>query len=329
MPLKSIRHALPWAVLTTALLGAPSAFALEESDRLWRLGTNAFLDRLYPTAQQALERFIARSPADPRVPGAWLTLGKTQLALDDLARAAESFERALAFEPPPGRSQEARFWAAETLFRLKRYDEARVAYGAVIRADAASPLAPDAMYGLAVTELRLRRLESAIASGHPFTEKWERGELTRAQLAGWASQHYQYVSQFSRWCAAVYAECLYQDARDFLLENIIEEDSGTKHVELLIRFAVACGVSRSEVVNARQLPATRGLTAWCHETAHRPFHEAAAGLLVGLESQVPAISRRQLAPLKEPYGSGDSAATRRSRSTAGGTWVLTSFAWTR
>ena len=143
------------------------------------------------------------------------------------------------------------------------------------------------------------------SSVHPFTEKWERGELSREQLAGWASQHYQYVSQFSRWCAAVYAECPHEDARDFLLENIIEEDSGTKHVELLIRFALACGVSRSEVVNARQLPATRGLTAWCHEAAHRPFHEAAAGLLVGLESQVPAISRRQLAPLKDPYGFND------------------------
>ena len=33
MPLKNIRHALLWTVLTLALLGAPSAFALEESDR--------------------------------------------------------------------------------------------------------------------------------------------------------------------------------------------------------------------------------------------------------------------------------------------------------
>ena len=172
MPLKSTRHVLLWAALTLALLGAPSVLALEESDRLWRLGTNAFRDRFYPTAQQALERFIARSPADPRVPDAWLTLGKAQLALDDLARAAESFERALAFEPPPGRSQEARFWAAETLFRLKRYDEARAAYGAVIRADAASPLAPDAMYGLAVTELTLRRLEPAIASYRGLVQQW-------------------------------------------------------------------------------------------------------------------------------------------------------------
>ena len=56
-----------------------------------------------------------------------------------------------------------------------------------------------------------QRLEAAVAAKHsrmnPFTEKWVKGELTRAQLGSWASQHYQYVSQFARWCAAVYAEC--------------------------------------------------------------------------------------------------------------------------
>ncbi len=154
-----------------------------------------------------------------------------------------------------------------------------------------------------------KALESAVNARHsrmnPFTEKWVAGDLTRAQLGAWASQHYQYVSQFPRWCAAVYAECPYPDARDFLLENIIEEESGTKHVDLLIRFAEACGVSRAEVESTRQLPTTRALTAWCYEMAHRTFYEAAAGLLVGLESQVPGIYRRNLPPLKPRYGFTD------------------------
>ncbi len=153
------------------------------------------------------------------------------------------------------------------------------------------------------------QLEAAVNAKHsrlnPFTEKWVKGELTRAQLGAWAAQHYQYVSQFPRWCAAVYAECPYPDARDFLLENIVEEESGPKHVDLLIRFAEACGVGRSEVENTRQLPTTRALTAWCYEMAHRPFDEAAAGLLVGLESQVPGIYQRNLPPLKSHYGFTD------------------------
>jgi pyrroloquinoline-quinone synthase len=153
------------------------------------------------------------------------------------------------------------------------------------------------------------KLEAAVNARHsrlnPFTEQWVKGALTRDRLGAWAAQHYQYVSQFPRWCAAVYAECPYPDARDFLLENIIEEESGVKHVDLLIRFAEACGVSRQQVETARQIPTTRALTAWCFEMSRRPFYEAAAGLLVGLESQVPGIYQRNLPPLKAHYGFTD------------------------
>ena len=117
-----------------------------------------------------------------------------------------------------------------------------------------------------------QQLEAAVNARHsrlnPFTEKWVKGELTRSQLGAWASQHYQYVSQFPRWCATVYGECPDADARDFLLENIVEEEAGTKHVDLLIRFAEACGVTRADVETARQIPSTRGLTAWCFEMSN-------------------------------------------------------------
>jgi pyrroloquinoline-quinone synthase len=153
------------------------------------------------------------------------------------------------------------------------------------------------------------KLEQAVASRHsrmnPFTEKWVKGELTRDQLGQWVCQHYQYVSQFARWCATIYGDCPDGDARDFLLENIVEEESGIKHVDLLIRFGEACGVTRAQVESAVQLPTTRALTAWCYETARKPFHVAAAGLLVGLESQVPGIYQRNLPPLRTHYGFSD------------------------
>ena len=153
------------------------------------------------------------------------------------------------------------------------------------------------------------RLEQAVNARHsrlnPFTEKWVNGELTRPLLGAWVKQHYQYVSQFARWCGIIYGTCPDSDARDFLLENIVEEESGTKHVDLLIRFGEACGVSRRQVESTRQLPTTRALTAWCYETSKRPFHIAAAGLLVGLESQVPGIYKRNLPPLKTHYGFSD------------------------
>ena len=50
-----------------------------------------------------------------------------------------------------------KFWEAETLFRLKRYAEAAAVYDAVVEANAASPLAADAMYGRAWSELEVKR----------------------------------------------------------------------------------------------------------------------------------------------------------------------------
>src|SRR5687768_4341909 len=71
------------------------------------------------------------------------------------------------------------------------------------------------------------------------------------------------------------------------------------------RRRAACGVSRQQILTTRQLPTTRALTAWCYDTSKRAFHIAAAGLLVGLESQVPGIYKRNLPPLKKHYGFSD------------------------
>src|SRR6185437_275782 len=48
---------------------------------------------------------------------------------------------------------------------------------------------------------------------------------------------------------------------------------------------------------------TRGLQAWCYTVAMREnFVVATAALVVGLESQVPSIYRKQIVPLREKYG---------------------------
>ena len=48
---------------------------------------------------------------------------------------------------------------------------------------------------------------------------------------------------------------------------------------------------------------TRGLQGWCYATAMREhFAVATAALVVGLESQVPSIYRRQYPVLLEKYG---------------------------
>src|SRR5438445_13811859 len=102
------------------------------------------------------------------------------------------------------------------------------------------------------------QLENAVSARHsrlnPFTERWVRGELPRQQLGAWVCQHYQYVSQFPRWCAAVHADCPAADARDFLLENIVPAASGTKHVDPLIRLGEPCRGTPQQAEPARQRP---------------------------------------------------------------------------
>jgi TolA-binding protein len=143
-------------------LVSPAA-ALEEAERLWLVGERAFADGLYPASRRALERFVAQYPKDARVPDAVLLLGKARLQAGDAQAALEAFKRAQTLTPVPGRPQEARFWEAETLFRLKRFLDARDAYDAVVLADAAGPLAPEAFYGRAWSDLELKREEAAVA----------------------------------------------------------------------------------------------------------------------------------------------------------------------
>jgi pyrroloquinoline-quinone synthase len=170
---------------------------------------------------------------------------------------------------------------------------------------------------MAKSEFRLQ-LEDAIqkrhSKVHPWSDAWVSGRLNRHLLGEWTKQHYHYVSHFSSWLATVFGNCVDEDIRHYLAENIMEEegfvgDAGfpaVKHTDLLLDFAEHCGVRRQEIieaqVNGELLPETLGLQSWCYRQSHRPAVEALAGLLVGLESQVPQIYSRTTPPLIEKYG---------------------------
>lgn len=152
-----------------------------------------------------------------------------------------------------------------------------------------------------------KQLEAAVAGKHsqasPFSLAWSEGRLTRDHFAYWVGQHLHYVGHFSEWLGAMFADCPHKDARDFLLQNMWEEEMGTPHTELLIRFGEACGWSRDRILSQKALPTTRGLRYWCETLAKsHDFVGASAALIVGLESQTPGIYTRQLPPLRETYG---------------------------
>jgi pyrroloquinoline-quinone synthase len=153
-------------------------------------------------------------------------------------------------------------------------------------------------------------LENAIkgksANKAPFSVAWASGKLSRVHLARWAENHFHYVGPFADYLAYVYARMpdRYTEAKDFLLANMYEEEiGGDRHTDLLIRFAEACGTTRERVIDPDNMsPTTRGLQSWCYAVAMRedPI-VAVAGLVVGLESQVPSIYRRQTPTLRDKY----------------------------
>jgi TolA-binding protein len=154
------------------VLPLTSALALDEADRLWLVGEHAFADGLYPLARRTLEKLVDQFPTNAHLPDAVLLLGRSRLAVGDAEAALEAFRRAGALQPPPGTPGEPKFWEAEALFRLKRYADARAAYDAVVRGDAAAPLAPDALYGYAWSELELHRTEPAVKALRDFLASW-------------------------------------------------------------------------------------------------------------------------------------------------------------
>ena len=156
--------ALLLAGATSALLlGASGASAaLDEATRLWLVGERAFADRLNSVARVSLERLIERHPSDSHVGPATLLLGKVRFAERSYEPALAAFRQARGMTPPPGEPEEARYWEAETLFRMGRFDAARGTYDALLATNAASKFAPDAFYGLAWSELELKHREPAI-----------------------------------------------------------------------------------------------------------------------------------------------------------------------
>jgi pyrroloquinoline-quinone synthase len=153
-----------------------------------------------------------------------------------------------------------------------------------------------------------KAIEGNAVAKAPWTIMWANGELKKEHFAGWVEQHYAYVAPFAEYLASIYANCPHRDARDFLLQNMWEEElGGDRHTDLLIRFGEACGTTRERVESMKHImPETIGLQSWCYRMAMKEnFLFATAALVVGLESQVPSIYRRQTPVLREKYGFTD------------------------
>ena len=147
-------------------------------------------------------------------------------------------------------------------------------------------------------DFRARLVEArnqASSETHSFSQAWAEGRLSKRQMGFWAMQHWYYIDRIPQQFGIMYSRCPDVDTRLFILENLNGEEAATgRHPDLLLDFAEACGFSRAEVRsadrNGRILPATRGIRAWIEELVQsRHIAEQAAGVMVALEGQLPAM----------------------------------------
>src|SRR6266852_454357 len=160
------------------LVAWPSlALAVGEPERLWTVGDRAFQDGLYGVSRRMLERLVERYPTDGRIPDATLLLGKVRLSQGQHDAALQAFRQAQTFSPPAGRPDEARFWEGETLFRMKRFPEARAIYDRILAESPNSPSAPDARYTLGQALIAGGQSDDGVAELRAFAKAYPNHDL--------------------------------------------------------------------------------------------------------------------------------------------------------
>jgi pyrroloquinoline-quinone synthase len=150
-------------------------------------------------------------------------------------------------------------------------------------------------------------VDSRHCINHPLLQTWAAGTLPKEVLGRWAQEHYHFTKDLWAFLAATYSNCPYPDARQAIMENLTEEeDPEDPHINILLRFASACGVPAEEIKASRPLATTCGLKDWLTRISTRnSWIESAAGMHIGMESQMPAMCAAILPALREKYGFKD------------------------
>jgi len=141
---------------------------------------------------------------------------------------------------------------------------------------------------------------------HPFYTAWTEGKLTQSALRGYAAQYYKHVAAFPRYLSAIHSQTADLETRQYLLENLIDEERGAEnHPELWLRFAEGIGATRDAVRGTAALAETAACDATYREISSARGPIAGLAALYAYEPMVPSVSESKIAGLKLHYGIDD------------------------
>jgi len=155
----------------------------------------------------------------------------------------------------------------------------------------------------------LRQLDDMIRERsileHPFYQAWNRGELTREQLATYARVYYAHVEAFPSYLEASLAHASSDRVRTTLADNLADElGNPAPHPALWLDFAEGVGANRGEVVAAEAHPAARAMVNTFSDLAKQSLATGVAALYA-YESQQPDVSHTKAEGLRSFYGVSD------------------------
>lgn len=154
--------------------------------------------------------------------------------------------------------------------------------------------------------LTLDRLDDLIQSHsilrHPFYVAWQRGDLTRAQLATYATVYYPHVAAFPGYLEAAIA-CADDPVIRTSLERNLDDERGVPkpHPELWLDFAEELGLDRRTVASAAPHSAAATTVDVFTALTGRDITSALAALY-SYESQQPAVAGQKANDLRHRYG---------------------------
>ncbi len=138
---------------------------------------------------------------------------------------------------------------------------------------------------------------------HPFYQAWQRGELSKAALADYATQYYFHVDAFPRYLSALHSHTQDPETRRALLQNLVDEEAGQpNHPELWLQFAEGVGAARDAVLVASPEPETGRLVETYSALCRSGSVASGLAALYAYESQIPAVAGTKIDGLERFYG---------------------------
>jgi pyrroloquinoline-quinone synthase len=137
---------------------------------------------------------------------------------------------------------------------------------------------------------------------HPFYRRWERGEVSQAELSAYAAQYRHFEAYLPSFLGRLVEELPAGTARELVAANLADElGDPVAHTELFEMFAGALGAGAAEAC-----PATTSLLATYERLLAQGPTEALAGFLA-YESQSAEVALSKAEGLRTHYGMSDAA----------------------